>query len=298
VQGGVFGAVRILVALMWLANIHWKVPGDFGKTNGGGLYKYAAAGAENSTLGLYRWLSKEIILPNYTFFGWFTLISETLLAMMLLIGLKSRLVALSGAGLAVPIMLSVLYYPNADEWSWAYLLMIGAHLMLAVTPSGEHFGVDGVLKRGTAGMGLRLTGIAGVILGLGGLFVARSVDFAGSEMKLLGSDAGFFNGDRVVRRWELKFLWFNPLWALLTVVCALLLIVGSKKAVAALIGSAGFVVMAVIAFIQFTYDYSRDDGTIQRVGTGSNVAVWLGLAVAGAIMALRVQRGGSRSARL
>ena len=60
-------------------------------------------------------------------------------------------------------------------------------------------------------------GVNSRVIGLLGLFVARSVDFASRQAALLGSDAGFIDGDRLVRRWELKFLWFNPLWALLTI---------------------------------------------------------------------------------
>ena len=32
--------LRITLGLMWLANIHWKRPGDFGEADSSGLYKY------------------------------------------------------------------------------------------------------------------------------------------------------------------------------------------------------------------------------------------------------------------
>jgi hypothetical protein len=48
-SGFVIGGVRILAGLLWLANIHWKVPGDFGEDNGGGLYKYSASTLRHAT---------------------------------------------------------------------------------------------------------------------------------------------------------------------------------------------------------------------------------------------------------
>lgn len=289
-QGYTIGGVRILAGLMWLANLHWKVPTDFGQSNGGGLYKYVAAGAENAPLAPYRWALRELVLPNFRAFGWFTLISEIIVAALLLIGYRSRWVALVGAALAVPIGLSVLYYPNADEWAWSYLLMIGLHLLLWAVPSGDHLAVDGVLAGPPerSNRALRSTGIVAVVVGVSGLFVARSIDFSGRAVALLGSDAGFTNGDGgITRRWELKFLFFNPLWAVITVAFGVLLIVGSRKVVLGYAAAGGFAVLALIVFVQQTFDYLRDDGAVQTISTGTNVAFWGGLALASALFARR-----------
>lgn len=291
-QGYTIGGVRILAGLMWLANLHWKVPTDFGQNNGGGLYKYVAAGAENAPFGPYRWALDELVLPNFQAFGWFTLISETIVAALLLIGYRSRLVALAGAAMAVPIGLSVLYYPNADEWAWSYLMMIGLHLLLWAVPSGDHLGVDGVLAGPPerSNRALRSTGIVAVVVGLLGLIVARSIDFGGRAVALLGSDAGFRDAARdgaVTRRWELKFLFFNPLWAVLTVAFGVLLILGSRKLVLAYAAAGGFAAIAAVVFLQQTFDYLRDDGVVQKIATGTNVALWGGLALASALFARR-----------
>jgi len=291
-QGYTIGGVRILAGLMWLANLHWKVPADFGQSNGGGLYKYVAAGADNAPLAPYRWVLRELVLPNFQAFGWFTLISETIVAALLLIGYRSRWVALAGAALAVPIGLSVLYYPKADEWAWAYLLMIGLHLLLWAVPSGDHLGVDGVVAGSPdrSNRALRSTGIVAVVVGVLGLIVARSVDFSGRAVALLGSDAGFRDAARdgaITRRWELKFLFFNPLWAILTVAFGILLIVGSRKVILAYAASGGFAALALLVFIQQTFNYLRDDGGVQKIATGTNVAFWGGLALASVLFARR-----------
>ena len=217
-------------------------------------------------------------------------LSEIAIAALLLIGYRTRLVGLIGATMAVPIGLSVIYYPKGDEWAWSYILMIGLHLLLAAVGAGDHLGVDGALKgsRERASRALQIMGIASAVVGVMGLFVARSVGFASSKLALLGSDAGFVADGKLTRRWELKLLFFNPLWALLTIVFAALLVAGSRKASVAWAGAAGFGVIALVGLLMKTFDYARDDGQVQKISSGSNVAFWGGLALAGALLARRV----------
>jgi uncharacterized membrane protein YphA (DoxX/SURF4 family) len=293
-NGGIVGGVRILVGLMWLANMHWKVPPDFGEPTNSGLYKFSESVTRNSPFAPFTWVTEELILPNFRLFGWATLLIELVVAMLLIIGYRTKVASLLGAAISVPILLSVLYYDRADEWSWAYFIIIGIHLLLFAVDAGKHLGVDGVLRRSPAAADRSLTivGIVAVVTGLLGLFVARSVGFAGSEVALLGSDAGFVNADgNLVRRWELKFLWFNPLWALLTIGAGALLVAGTRLRVLAFAGSAAFALMAVVVFVMQRFDYLRDDGSVSIIGTSSNTVVWAGLAVAGALLARRAASG-------
>ncbi len=292
-SGWVIGGVRILAGLLWLSNLHWKVPPAFGEDNGGGIYKYSESVTRNSPFAPFTWVTEELILPNFRFFGWVTLVVEILLAMLLLVGYRTRIVALVGAAWSVPILLSVIYYDGADEWSWSYLMMIGLHLLLFATDAGRHLGLDGVLARGgdMARRALAIVGSVAIVVGVFGLFVARSVSFAGSDAALLGSDAGFANPDGgTIRRWELKFVFFNPLWALLTVLFGVLLVVGvrgARMARLALAGGAGFGVIAVVVFVMQTFDYLRHGDGVQVVSTASNAALWGAFAVAGVLLARR-----------
>ena len=286
-RGAALGVARITVGLLWLANLHWKVPNDFGETSGGGLYKYSASVSRHSPFGPFTWFTEEIILPNFQFFGWFTLIIETVLAALLLIGYRTKVVALVGAAWAVPIMLSVLYYDRADEWSWSYLLMIAAHILLWASDAGRHLGVDGVLRRDAtaARRGLMQLGVVTTIIGISGLVVARSVSFAGRQVALLGSDAGFVADDgELVRRWELKFVWFNPLWAILTITFGMLLVLAIKQVWAGRAAGFGLVLLALIIFSTRTFEYVRSDDAVQRISTGSNVALWGGLGLAALLL--------------
>ena len=292
----IIGGVRILVGLLWLANVHWKVPPDFGEDTGGGLYKFSESVTRHSPFAPFTWFTEEVILPNFVLFGWITLVVETLLALFLLIGYRTKLACVVGFLISVPIFLSVLYYDRADEWSWAYFMMFGLHLVLIAANAGHHIGVDGVLARQRAtGRGatsaIRTLGIVATLVGLAGLYVARGVDVAGDRHKLLGSDAGFMDGDRLVRRWELKFLWFNPLLAVVTIVLGVLLIVGWKRVEAAYVAAAGFAVLAAVVFVGVqTFNYLRDDNRVQTVSTGSNAAFWGALAVGAVVLARAATR--------
>ncbi len=288
-RGYTIGGVRILAGLMWLANIHWKVPGDFGQDNGGGLYKYVASGADHAPFAPFRWALREIVLPQFHLFGWIVLIVEIVIAALLLIGYRTQLVALIGAGQAAFIGLTVIYYAPSYEWAWSYLLMIGLHLLLWAVAAGRNVGVDGLLAAPPekSRRALPRIGIIAVVIGVLGLYVARSIDFAGRQTALLGSDGGFRVDGKIERRWELKFLFFNPLWALLTIVFGVLLVLTVRSTAAGWAAAGGFAAMAVVAFASGTFDYVRDDGAVQKVATGSNVAVWAALSLAAALLVRR-----------
>ena len=110
------------------------------------------------------------------------------------------------------------------------------------------------------------------------IMLSAIYDPKASEWALLSSCAGFAADGKLVRGWELKLLWFNSLCALLTTASGVLLIVGSRKAIIAWAGAAALGAFAIVAFVQQTFDHVRDDGVIEKVSTGSNVAFWGGLA--------------------
>jgi thiosulfate dehydrogenase [quinone] large subunit len=142
---GLLAVVRIGVALLWLQNVGWKTPPDFGRGDPpGGLYLSASYAVSHEALRPYAWLMERYVLPNFTFFGWMVLILEAALGAFLLIGLATRFWALVGTAWAVVIGLSVLNAPN--EWYWSYLLMLLVHLALFATAAGRFAGLDGVLR--------------------------------------------------------------------------------------------------------------------------------------------------------
>jgi len=142
--------LRILAGLLWLYNVSWKNPPDFGKDSGKGLYGFTVAAVEYPVFPPYSWLVEHLVLPYFTAFGWMVLAVETLLAVLLLTGTLVRLAALVGVAQSLAIGLSVAKAPG--EWPWAYWMMIGIHLVLLFTASGRVAAVDAV-RAGAARVG-------------------------------------------------------------------------------------------------------------------------------------------------
>lgn len=142
-RGGI-AALRIGLAFLWIQNVAWKEPPDFGKAGNKGLYHFTRFAVDKPVLPPYAWFVEHVVLPNFTFFGWLTLLTEAALGAFLLIGLATRFWAVVGVVQSLAITLAVLNAPN--EWHWSYYLMILAHVALFATAAGRSFGVDGVLR--------------------------------------------------------------------------------------------------------------------------------------------------------
>lgn len=158
--------LRILVGLIWLRNVLWKVPPDFGEGGRTGLYFWSNLAVEHPVFPPYSWLVEHLALPNFTLFGWGVLVVESLLAILLLTGTAVRLAALLGVAQSIAIGLSVAAAPN--EWPWAYAMMIGIHAVLVFAPSAQYAAVD-ALRHGTANSARRLVGGWGIVLAVIGL---------------------------------------------------------------------------------------------------------------------------------
>lgn len=271
----IMAAARIAAGLLWLANLHWKVPPNFGEDTGGGLYKFTVSAVDNPVWGVYSWFTEQVILPNYRLFGWIVVLVDGTLAALLLIGYRTRIVALVGAFNAIPIFLSVLYYDQAEEWPWSYALIFFLHLMLFAVPPGEHAPrIDMALRAGRSARdrAFVVLGVIAVLVGAVGWYLARDVDFATRQVAMFGH-----------AQWELKLLWFNGLTAALTIALGAALVVGSRLRVVGLAASGGFAVMAIVALLQQNWN-NVSIGPPAIIATASNAAFWAMFAVAGAVM--------------
>ena len=272
----VMAAARISAGLLWLANLHWKVAPNFGEDTGGGLFKYTRSAIDTPVLGIWKSITENLVLPNFHLFGWIVILTDGTLAALLLIGYRTRLVALIGAFNAVPIFLSVAYRDN--EWPWSYALIFFLHLMLFAVPAGEHAPRIDVALAGPRSARDRafvaLGGVA-VVVGAIGWFLARNVDFATRQVALFG-----------YAKMELKLLWFNGLAAVLTIAFGVALLVASRRRIAGLVAAVGFAVMAFVALLQENWS-NVSVGPPAIIGTGSNAAFWAMFAVGGGVMWFR-----------
>jgi len=129
--------LRWTAALLWLANVNWKVPPDFGRSADRciALCRYVEAGAEFPVAPGSGWFFEQIASPNLAVFGWVTLLVEATLVVLLVSGRFVRTAAVLGMVMSAGIGVAV---ANAEhEWYWSYVLMIVLHLAILVTTRSE-----------------------------------------------------------------------------------------------------------------------------------------------------------------
>ncbi len=146
----VLTGLRLLAGLIWLYNVVWKVPPDFGERGRRDLYHFTHLAVEHPVFTPFSWVIEHAVLPYFTAFGWGVLFAESALAVLLLTGTAVRLAALIGIGQSVAIGLSVAESPG--EWPWAYAMLLGIHVVLLFTCSTRYAAVDAV-RAGRHGVG-------------------------------------------------------------------------------------------------------------------------------------------------
>jgi hypothetical protein len=264
------GFLRILAGALWLYNVVWKVPPDFGRESGRQLYGYVQGAVDDPLLPPYSWLLEQVVLPYFTFFGWAVLVVESMLAAFLLTGAYTRIWALVGVGQGIAIGLSVIAAPG--EWPWGYYLLIGVHVVLFATAAGAYGGIDGV--RASADpeapwRALRMTSVVVFVAGAAALVVAFTDDL------LAGVGPGIRSGEL-----ELSLGRYNVIGALLLTALGLLVLLAVRRHAPIL----GFVAAAVAAVATVMTWAQLSSGEVLLGGDGTSAAVFLTVAVAAGIL--------------
>ena len=140
------GIARILYGILWWQQSKWKVPSDdFGRKSGGGLWYWVHQEIQYPTVQAYKDFLVNVMVPHWTFFGWMTLITETTIGTLLILGLFTRLGSIMAIGMAINITLGILSVPH--EWVWTYVMLVTLPVLFLFTAAGRSFGVDAFLVR-------------------------------------------------------------------------------------------------------------------------------------------------------
>lgn len=225
--------LRILLAFLWLWNVNWKVPPDFGADKKQGLYKFTEYAVSEPVFAPYAALVETLVLPNLAVFGWGVVVAESALAVLLLSGAWIRLAALLGIAQTVAIGLSVAFAP--EEWPWAYLIMLGAHIALLTSSSGRHLAVDAVRARLSDGRTLARVG-GGVALVVGLFSVVGSF---GDPLAANGPQIG-------TSSWEVGFGSFNLVGGAVLALVGALLVASERWGPGTAVAAAGLALAAAI----------------------------------------------------
>ena len=132
--------LRILLGVLWLANLGWKLPPEFGKNDPEGLLYNFQLAEKYAVPGLLQDLTREVVIPHFTLFGWLVFLTELAAGVLLLLGLWTRIGALIGLVESIAITLLVVRAP--DEWVWTYIMFVAIGLVVLVTPSGSRLSLD------------------------------------------------------------------------------------------------------------------------------------------------------------
>jgi thiosulfate dehydrogenase [quinone] large subunit len=138
--------LRIFMGVLWLENLTWKLPPDFGRDDPKGLLYSFRQADEHAVLPFLRSFVHDVVIPHFTLFGSLVFAVELTAGALLTLGLFTRVGALVGTVQAVIITLLVVEAPN--EWFWTYAMMIAINLVLLLTPAAAgRLSLDAWLSR-------------------------------------------------------------------------------------------------------------------------------------------------------
>jgi uncharacterized membrane protein YphA (DoxX/SURF4 family) len=149
------GLGRIIIGYLWLQQTMWKLPPDFGSPGGcpaslsarhlNGLCDWMHREALHAQFSPYGSFVANVALPHFTLFGWLTWVTETFIAVSLLLGLVARLGALVGTLWALNLTIGLWAVPG--EWYWTYLMLVLLNAIFMATGAGRYIGLDALLRR-------------------------------------------------------------------------------------------------------------------------------------------------------
>lgn len=140
-----FTALRVLMGLVWLSNGLAKVIGratydlgflSFNLVDRGvaeGIARDASGKTYIAPLGAFY---RDVVLPNFGFFGWFLTLAELAIGLGLLLGVLPRAAALGGLLLIGPVWLMLLH---TNLYPWAYPEDLFPLILLTVVPTWGRF---------------------------------------------------------------------------------------------------------------------------------------------------------------
>ena len=159
--------VSVIIGIMWFEQILWKLPwngfvspgeplngvepnpnptaeqpGPY-LDNGSGAYHWMVQGARYGILG-YSELIKSVALPNWQVIAWLTFLAEATIAILLILGLLSRLGGLIALFQSVNLYLAISQHPQ--EWHWTYIFLAALSFFFVLTGPGRWSGIDQWLR--------------------------------------------------------------------------------------------------------------------------------------------------------
>jgi thiosulfate dehydrogenase [quinone] large subunit len=132
--------LRVFMGVLWLANLSWKLPPDFGRDQPRGLLFSFRQAEQYAGVEPLRQFVRHVVIPHFTVFGWQVFLVEAAAGVLLLLGWHTRLGAAIGAIQSSAIMALTVRAPH--EWFWGYAMFVLLNLSLLVAPANLHLSLD------------------------------------------------------------------------------------------------------------------------------------------------------------
>ncbi|MDX6549651.1 MAG: thiosulfate dehydrogenase (quinone) large subunit [Gaiellales bacterium] len=135
-----FVVLRVFMGVLWLVNLSWKLPPDFGRNEPRGLL-YSFRQAEQYAVGepLRRFVS-DVVIPHFSIFGWQVFLVEAVAGTLLLLGWHTRIGAVIGLLQSIAITALTMRAPN--QWFWGFALFVAVSLLLVIVPANLRLSLD------------------------------------------------------------------------------------------------------------------------------------------------------------
>ena len=141
VPGWPLALFRMAFGLMYLDMALQKAP--WVVTDGhpyGWLYGWIQQEIAHPTLGWYAAFLRDVLIPNFGFFGMMTFVTEMALGLGLLFGALTRAAGLGGFLWQINIALGAYSVPG--EWYWIWPLLTLPQFCFAFCGAGQVWGLD------------------------------------------------------------------------------------------------------------------------------------------------------------
>ena len=150
---------RLWVGYNWFNELGWKAPwagsGGFGcdsyhfNASQGelhGLCDWMQREADHPAVGLYGDFVRNLVIPNFAFFSWLTILTEGFITVSLFFGFLTRLGGIIGTLWAISLLIGLVGVPG-ESWSLYVLGFILPSLVFAIIGARFQFSIDALLAK-------------------------------------------------------------------------------------------------------------------------------------------------------
>ncbi len=132
---------RVLIGTMWFQGSLWKLPLPVS----GGFQYWTGQLAEHSAYAWHAALVRDVLLPNIGLLDPAVYLTETFMAVALMLGVAVRLAGIIGVLFMLNLWIGL--YHSGGEWPWNYLFCAFLHGFFFLHRAGRSWGADAVLAR-------------------------------------------------------------------------------------------------------------------------------------------------------